>query len=225
MSAGDLSIKVIDTFQAETLKCIKIIILFHLLSINVILFWNLKITVYLKSFLIVFFLMSTDLNIQGETHDSIEDARTALQLYRKYLELSHGGGNDEVRKVLKGLYEKGRQLDWKVPESDTGDGQGSPKSTRLRWSRRRLILTSCEFRWQGLMRDIVNGLNALSFLPQVLLCFPLWWGCEQHRDREILLFSSDVSHFILVCFVYSFHAGMSASVNRLSQWLIIFSHE
>ncbi|XP_024915310.1 PAN2-PAN3 deadenylation complex catalytic subunit PAN2 isoform X2 [Cynoglossus semilaevis] len=65
-----------------------------------------------------------DLNIQGETHDSIEDARTALQLYRKYLELSRRGGNDEVRKVLKGLYEKGRQLDWKVPESDTGDGQG-----------------------------------------------------------------------------------------------------
>ncbi|XP_044068567.1 PAN2-PAN3 deadenylation complex catalytic subunit PAN2 isoform X2 [Siniperca chuatsi] len=66
-----------------------------------------------------------DLNIQGETHDSIEDARTALQLYRKYLELSRGGGNDEVRKVLKGLYEKGRQLDWKVPDSDTGDGQGA----------------------------------------------------------------------------------------------------
>uniref|UniRef100_A0A3B3WCP6 PAN2-PAN3 deadenylation complex catalytic subunit PAN2 n=1 Tax=Poecilia mexicana TaxID=48701 RepID=A0A3B3WCP6_9TELE len=66
-----------------------------------------------------------DLNIQGETHDSIEDARTALQLYRKYLELSRGGGSDEVRKVLKGLYEKGRQLDWKVPDSDTGDGQGA----------------------------------------------------------------------------------------------------
>uniref|UniRef100_A0A3Q3FLL4 PAN2-PAN3 deadenylation complex catalytic subunit PAN2 n=1 Tax=Labrus bergylta TaxID=56723 RepID=A0A3Q3FLL4_9LABR len=72
-----------------------------------------------------------DLSIQGETHDSIEDARTALQLYRKYLELSRGGGNDEVRKVLKGLYEKGRQMDWKVPESDPGDGQGSPKSTTL----------------------------------------------------------------------------------------------
>uniref|UniRef100_A0A4W5Q435 Poly(A) specific ribonuclease subunit PAN2 n=1 Tax=Hucho hucho TaxID=62062 RepID=A0A4W5Q435_9TELE len=68
-----------------------------------------------------------DLNIQGETHDSIEDARTALALYRKYLELSRGGGNDEVRKVLKGLYEKGRKLDWKVPDCDTGDGQGSPK--------------------------------------------------------------------------------------------------
>ncbi|XP_033943113.1 PAN2-PAN3 deadenylation complex catalytic subunit PAN2 [Pseudochaenichthys georgianus] len=62
-----------------------------------------------------------ELNIQGETHDSIEDARTALALYRKYLELSRGGGNDEVRKVLKGLYEKGRQLDWKAPESEPQD--------------------------------------------------------------------------------------------------------
>lgn len=75
---------------------------------------------------IILFLV--DLNIQGETHDSIEDARTALQLYRKYLELSRGVGSDEVRKVLKGLYEKGRQMDWKVPESDSGDGQGRPKS-------------------------------------------------------------------------------------------------
>uniref|UniRef100_A0AAZ3RLY3 USP domain-containing protein n=1 Tax=Oncorhynchus tshawytscha TaxID=74940 RepID=A0AAZ3RLY3_ONCTS len=63
-----------------------------------------------------------DLNIQGETHDSIEDARTALSLYNKYLELSRGGGNNEVRKVLKGLYEKGRKMDWKVPDCDTGDG-------------------------------------------------------------------------------------------------------
>lgn len=86
-----------------------------------------------ESFLIILVIVRlplTDLNIQGETHDSIEDARTALQLYRKYLELSRGGGSDEVRKVLKGLYEKGRQQDWKVPESDTGDGQGSPKSTK-----------------------------------------------------------------------------------------------
>ncbi|KAG7281117.1 hypothetical protein CRUP_027654, partial [Coryphaenoides rupestris] len=51
----------------------------------------------------------------------IEDARTALQLYRKYLELSRSGGADEVRKALKGLYEKGRKMDWKVPESDGGD--------------------------------------------------------------------------------------------------------
>ncbi|XP_049608470.1 PAN2-PAN3 deadenylation complex catalytic subunit PAN2 isoform X1 [Syngnathus scovelli] len=66
-----------------------------------------------------------DLSIQGETHDSIEDARTALQLYRKYLEVSRAGGPDQVRKVLKGLYEKGRQMDWKVPDGDVGDGGGS----------------------------------------------------------------------------------------------------
>uniref|UniRef100_A0A8C6VAE4 PAN2-PAN3 deadenylation complex catalytic subunit PAN2 n=1 Tax=Naja naja TaxID=35670 RepID=A0A8C6VAE4_NAJNA len=66
-----------------------------------------------------------DLKIQGETHDSIEDARTALQLYRKYTELSTGGLEpEEFRKVLKGLYEKGRKMDWKVPEPD---GQSSPK--------------------------------------------------------------------------------------------------
>ncbi|XP_059384134.1 PAN2-PAN3 deadenylation complex catalytic subunit PAN2-like [Carassius carassius] len=66
-----------------------------------------------------------DLNIQSETHDSIEDARTALQLYRKYLELSHNGGQEEFRKVLKALYEKGRKLDWKVPDIDSADGQGT----------------------------------------------------------------------------------------------------
>ncbi|KAK4807298.1 hypothetical protein QYF61_006359 [Mycteria americana] len=69
--------------------------------------------------------LPADLKIQGETHDSIEDARTALQLYRKYLELSPQGAEPEdFRKVLKGLYEKGRKLDWKVPEPDS---QSSPK--------------------------------------------------------------------------------------------------
>uniref|UniRef100_A0A8C4L7Z6 Poly(A) specific ribonuclease subunit PAN2 n=1 Tax=Equus asinus asinus TaxID=83772 RepID=A0A8C4L7Z6_EQUAS len=70
-----------------------------------------------------------DLKIQGETHDSIEDARTALQLYRKYLELSKNGTEPEsFHKVLKGLYEKGRKMDWKVPEPE---GQTSPKSAAV----------------------------------------------------------------------------------------------
>uniref|UniRef100_I3MQP5 PAN2-PAN3 deadenylation complex catalytic subunit PAN2 n=1 Tax=Ictidomys tridecemlineatus TaxID=43179 RepID=I3MQP5_ICTTR len=70
-----------------------------------------------------------NLKIQGETHDSIEDARTALQLYRKYLELSKNGTEPEsFHKVLKGLYEKGRKMDWKVPEPES---QTSPKNAAV----------------------------------------------------------------------------------------------
>ncbi|XP_033111118.1 PAN2-PAN3 deadenylation complex catalytic subunit PAN2-like [Anneissia japonica] len=59
------------------------------------------------------------LNIQSETHDSIEDARTALLLYQKYLEGSDNG-NDKVswKATLKELYEQGRKLNWKIPEPD-----------------------------------------------------------------------------------------------------------
>ncbi|XP_041097893.1 PAN2-PAN3 deadenylation complex catalytic subunit PAN2-like [Polyodon spathula] len=73
-----------------------------------------------------------DLKIQSETHDSTEDARTALQLYRKYLALSSKGSRpEEFRKVLKGLYEKGRKIDWKVPDCEGGENQNSPKNTAV----------------------------------------------------------------------------------------------
>jgi len=50
-------------------------------------------------------------NIQSETHDSAEDARAALELYRKYKELESSGSLTET---LKELYEVGTQLQWKV---------------------------------------------------------------------------------------------------------------
>ena len=53
--------------------------------------------------------------IQGITHDSIEDAVTALKLYKKYLELK---SQDKLIEALNGLYEKGKALSWKTPEDD-----------------------------------------------------------------------------------------------------------
>lgn len=54
-----------------------------------------------------------NLNIQSETHDSIEDARTALALYRHYETLLKTGGQQGVFRALQQMYERGRQCGWK----------------------------------------------------------------------------------------------------------------
>lgn len=62
-------------------------------------------------FLAWFFL---NLHIQKEAHDSSEDARTALLLYRKYQEMEAKG---LVSETLQKLYETGRSYNWKIPDS------------------------------------------------------------------------------------------------------------
>ncbi|KAI9673043.1 MAG: poly(A)-specific ribonuclease [Caeruleum heppii] len=60
--------------------------------------------------------------IQTDTHDSIEDARTALALWRKYLEFQDAG---VFERVLADVYQKGRECGYKAPNS------GPPKSGEM----------------------------------------------------------------------------------------------
>jgi len=53
--------------------------------------------------------------IQSDTHDSAEDARAALALFRKYEELKASG---ELEQALEDLYEVGKKLQWKVPGNE-----------------------------------------------------------------------------------------------------------
>ena len=60
-------------------------------------------------------------NIQMETHDSIEDARTALGLYKKFLEYQDAGILD---RMLKEIYQKGREVNFKPPRKNGGGRSG-----------------------------------------------------------------------------------------------------
>eukprot|EP00004_Rigifila_ramosa_P020148 TRINITY_DN5215_c0_g1_i1.p1 TRINITY_DN5215_c0_g1~~TRINITY_DN5215_c0_g1_i1.p1 ORF type:complete len:1249 (-),score=222.22 TRINITY_DN5215_c0_g1_i1:10-3603(-) len=54
-------------------------------------------------------------DIQEHTHDSVEDARTALALYEKYLELEHEG-EAAVEAAITRLYEIGHETHWQMAE-------------------------------------------------------------------------------------------------------------
>ncbi|XP_046443074.1 PAN2-PAN3 deadenylation complex catalytic subunit PAN2-like isoform X2 [Daphnia pulex] len=58
-----------------------------------------------------------NLKIQSVTHDSVEDARTALRLYRRYQELK-AKGDEFFNESLQELYNVGRRLQWMVPGMD-----------------------------------------------------------------------------------------------------------
>lgn len=66
----------------------------------------------IRWFLKNFFLGIT---IQSNTHDSTEDASTALRLYRRHQELMQKG-EQEFHGTLNRLYETGRSLNWQVED-------------------------------------------------------------------------------------------------------------
>lgn len=65
--------------------------------------------------------------IQQETHDSIEDARTALKLYQKYLEFKDAG---ILQQKLAEIYTAGREMNYKPPGKSgiiVPEGFGTPR--------------------------------------------------------------------------------------------------
>jgi PAB-dependent poly(A)-specific ribonuclease subunit 2 len=72
---------------------------------------------------LAWFLLKED--IQLETHDSIEDAKTALKLYRKYLEYEDAGILDTI---LQDIYRKGKEMNYKPPVVAKKDGHAIQRS-------------------------------------------------------------------------------------------------
>ena len=66
------------------------------------------------------FFPHTEINIQSATHDSVEDARTAIQLHRKYQEFAKEG-SDHVRAKIKEMYDYGRKIQWRIPDIEEED--------------------------------------------------------------------------------------------------------
>jgi PAB-dependent poly(A)-specific ribonuclease subunit 2 len=59
---------------------------------------------------LAFYILKED--IQIKTHDSIEDARTALKLYRKYLEFKDAG---ILKTIVADVYRVGKEMNFKPP--------------------------------------------------------------------------------------------------------------
>lgn len=62
---------------------------------------------------LAWYLLKED--IQMETHDSIEDSRTALKLYKKYLEFEDAG---ILETILQDIYRVGREVNFRPPRKD-----------------------------------------------------------------------------------------------------------
>ncbi len=69
---------------------------------------------------LAWFLLKED--IQLETHDSIEDARTALRLYRKYEEFLDAG---ILEAMLNDIYARGREVGYKAPSAHKLEGSNT----------------------------------------------------------------------------------------------------
>ena len=104
-------------------------------------------------------------HIQTETHDSIEDSRTALRLYRKYLEYEDAGVVDEV---FDRIYSEGLRNNFRPPlpvlspsPSSSPDAANNGDATGI------ASTLSAQLRLQLLQEEVNNPLpNSEMAAPQ-----------------------------------------------------------
>jgi PAB-dependent poly(A)-specific ribonuclease subunit 2 len=53
--------------------------------------------------------------IQQNNHCSIEDAQTALSIYKKYLEFKSKHNEEQMKKLIQDIYTTGQRQNWVVP--------------------------------------------------------------------------------------------------------------
>jgi hypothetical protein len=97
-----------------------------------------------------------DQNVQVATHDSIEDARTALLLYQKYLELV---AEDRLQETLQDIYHKGASLGFKPPHVAETVAPASPSKPEFEGAREIPVLVPGS---QTPMRIMMRGENVRS---------------------------------------------------------------
>ena len=76
-------------------------------------------------------------NVNSEGHDSIEDARTALKLWRRWGEVEREGP-EAMERLKDEIFAKGRAMEWKVPAAVAREGVGKEGGS----PRRALVGTS-----------------------------------------------------------------------------------
>jgi PAB-dependent poly(A)-specific ribonuclease subunit 2 len=110
------------------------------------------------------------LEIQTKTHDSIEDANTALMLYHRYIELVREDAFDDV---LNDIYSVGRSKQWRYealgsPAVKTSSPLPSPKGTPTRTKRDHSGANSLNNSANNVPPENLNNINNNSDNTNVL---------------------------------------------------------
>jgi PAB-dependent poly(A)-specific ribonuclease subunit 2 len=91
----------------------------------------------------------------GESHDSVEDARTALRLWRKYEEVRAQGKTEET---LEWVYKRGRDVGFRAPNSQ---GQQPPQRSQKTGSNSNNRLSGTDTTGRNTPEPSVTGMDRI----------------------------------------------------------------